>query len=260
MFPFVKQMENEVIDMTAEAIGLKDEKGLSCGTCNSGGTESILMAILAYREYKMKVDRVLKPNLVICDTGHVAAHKACDYLNIEARIISFNKNYEMNISEMKRNIDENTICVYTSYPNYPYGTCDQIGIIGPYCHARNVPVHIDMCLGGFVSPFIEEDWKVPKGITSISADPHKYGLAAKGISVLLFSSDKYRKNQYFVTKYWPGGLYGTPGLSGSRTGVYISSAWISMMKLGMKGYRDNARQLRDSNYLITQRRSAFVRN
>lgn len=109
-----------------------------------------------------------------------------------------------------------------------------------------------MCLGGFVSPFIEENWSVPKGVTSISADPHKYGLSAKGISILLYSSEKYRKHQYFVTTYWPGGLYGTPGVSGSRTGVYISSAWISMMKLGTKGYRENARLLRDSNIFIIQ--------
>jgi sphinganine-1-phosphate aldolase len=88
-------------------------------------------------------------------------------------------------------------------------------------------------------------------VTSISADPHKYGLSAKGISILLYSSDQYRKHQYFVTIYWPGGLYGTPGLTGSRTGVYIASAWISLMKLGYKGYRDNARQLRDSNQLFT---------
>jgi sphinganine-1-phosphate aldolase len=94
-----------------------------------------------------------------------------------------------------------------------------------------------MCLGGFVSPFIEKDWSVPKGITTISADPHKYGLSGKGVSVLLYSSDKYRRYQYFVTVYWPGGLYGTPGLAGSRSGAFIASAWISMMKLGVNGYR-----------------------
>ena len=109
-----------------------------------------------------------------------------------------------------------------------------------------------MCLGGFVAPFIEENWKLPEGVTSISADPHKYGLSAKGISILLYSNEKYRKNQLFVTSYWPGGLYCTPGLSGSRTGVYISSAWISMMKLGVKGYKDNARILRDSNFYLIQ--------
>lgn len=185
----------------------------------------------------MRIEGVKKPNLVICTTGHVAALKACDYLGIEARIVPCDREYKMNIGSMKRNIDENTICVYASYPNYPYGTCDPIETIASYCDKHNIPVHLDMCLGGFVSPFIEKNWSIPKGITSISADPHKYGLSAKGVSVLLYSSDKYRKYQYFITTYWPGGLYGTPGLAGSRSGVFIASAWISMMKLGVNGYR-----------------------
>ena len=94
----------------------------------------------------------------------------------------------MPLSHIKSLIDENTICVYTSYPNYPYGTSDDIRAIGSYCGKRRVPVHVDMCLGGFICPLQEEKWKVPKGITSISVDPHKYGLSAKGISVLLFAS------------------------------------------------------------------------
>ena len=110
-------------------------------------------------------------------------------------------------------------------------------------------MHADMCLGGFVAPFAEKDWKLPEGITSVSVDHHKYGLSAKGISILLFSSEKYRKYQYFVTVHWPGGLYGTPGLSGSRSGVFIASAWISMMKLGRKGFEENARLLQSSTYL-----------
>lgn len=72
-------------------------------------------------------------------------------------------------------------------------------------------------------------------------DPHKYGLSAKGASVLLYSSEKYRKEQYFGTTYWPGGLYGTYGIAGSRSGVNIASAWISMMKMGVNGYTENAK-------------------
>ena len=158
----------------------------------------------------------------------------------------------MNIRKMKNAIDQNTICVYTSYPNYPIGSADQIDIIGPYCKKKGVPVHIDMCLGGFVAPFADKNWKIPEGITSISADPHKYGLSAKGVSVLLFSSQKYRKYQYFVTTHWPGGLYGTPGLAGSRSGVFIASAWISMMKIGRKGYEENAKLIHDSKFLFMQ--------
>ena len=100
-----------------------------------------------------------------------------------------------------------------------------------------------MCLGGFVAPFLEDNFKLPEGMTSISADPHKYGLSAKGASILLYSDEKYRKSQYFVCSYWPGGLYGTQGIAGSRGGVYIASAWISLMKIGGKGYRENAKIL-----------------
>ncbi len=244
-------MEVEVIAMTAEAIGLKDENGQPCGTLNSGGTESILMAMFAYREFGIKERGVYRPNLVLCTTAHPAAIKACHFFDIELKLIPYDSNYQMNLSKMKSAIDENTICVYTSYPNYPYGTADQIDVIGPYCYKRGIPVHVDMCLGGFVAPFLQDNWKLPLGITTISADPHKYGLSAKGVSVLLYSSEKYRKHQFFVTTFWPGGLYGTPGIAGSRSGVYIASAWISMMKTGRKGYQENARLIQESNYGYT---------
>ena len=184
--------------MTADFIGLKNEEGKHCGTVNSGGTESILMAIYAYREYGMKERGVFKPNLVICETGHAAAIKACNFFDIEVKMVPFDSNYQMHLRKMKNAIDENTICVYTSYPNYPIGSADQIDTIGPYCHKRGIPVHIDMCLGGFVAPFAEKDWKLPEGITSVSADPHKYGLSAKGVSVLLFSSEKYIRSGEFI--------------------------------------------------------------
>ena len=188
LFPLLKQMENEIIDMTADLVGLKDGT-TACGTVNSGGTESINMAIFAYREHMAKERRVQRPNLIICTTGHAAAYKACNYMGVEVRQVPCETtNYTMPLSSIKPLIDENTICVYTSYPNYPYGTSDDIRAIGAYCGKRGVPVHADMCLGGFICPLQEEKWRVPKGVTSISVDPHKYGLSAKGVSVLLFSS------------------------------------------------------------------------
>jgi sphinganine-1-phosphate aldolase len=88
--------------------------------------------------------------------------------------------------------------VYTSFPNYPYGTVDPIDKIAKKCKTSGVPLHIDMCLGGYLVPFLKTEeghpyFTVPQGVTSISLDCHKYGLSAKGASVLLFSSEKYRK-------------------------------------------------------------------
>ena len=114
-----------------------------------------MLCILAYREYKYKYEGVKNPNMIICKTGHIAALKACEYFGIEPRIVGYDKNYEMDVKEMKKNIDSNTICVYTSYPNYPYGNIDPIHVIGPICKKKNIPVHVDMCLGGFLVPFLD---------------------------------------------------------------------------------------------------------
>lgn len=156
---------------------------------------------------------------------------------------------------MKKNIDSNTICVYTSYPNYPYGTVDPIEDIAYICKKKGVPVHIDMCLGGYLVPFLKDKHgkpmlTIPKGITSISMDCHKYGLSAKGASVLLFSSEQIRKEHIFITGYWPGGLYGTMGIAGSRSGASIASAWIAMMKTGVKGYTKNAQNIQKGKSIL----------
>lgn len=112
------------------------------------------MAIYSYREYKMRERGVYKPNMVVCSTAHVAAIKACFYFDIELRVVPCDSDYRMHIGKTKSAIDDQTICVYTSYPNYPYGTVDPIDTIAAYCNARDIPVHVDMCLGGFVAPFV----------------------------------------------------------------------------------------------------------
>ena len=81
-------------------------------------------------------------------------------------------------------------------------------------------------------------------------DSHKYGLSAKGASVLLFSDEKYRSQQVFVTSEWPGGLYATPGVAGSRSGIGIASTWISMMKMGVKGYTQSAKQVQNGKIYL----------
>lgn len=92
---------------------------------------------------------------MISQNGHPAALKACKYLEIEPRIVDLDENYTMDIGKMKKEIDQDTVCVYTSYPSYPHGTIDPISIIAPYCKKRDIPVHTDMCLGGFLVPFLK---------------------------------------------------------------------------------------------------------
>ena len=114
------------------------------------------MAILAYREYGYNIKGIKNPNLVIGASGHAAAIKACDYFQIEVRLVKMDKEYKMDLKDCKRQIDSNTIGVYTSCPNYPYGTVDPIENIASICSKKNIPVHIDMCLGGYLVPFLKK--------------------------------------------------------------------------------------------------------
>ncbi|MGH9019805.1 MAG: pyridoxal-dependent decarboxylase, partial [Acidimicrobiales bacterium] len=134
--------------------------------------------------------------------------------------------------------------------NYGYGTVDPITELGEVAMDRGVGLHVDGCLGGFILPFGRElgydiapfDFAVP-GVTSISADTHKYGYALKGTSVVCFAERALRDSQYFFQTDWSGGKYCSPGMDGSRSGGLIAATWASMVSLGREGYRRYARAI-----------------
>jgi len=134
--------------------------------------------------------------------------------------------------------------------NYGYGTIDPVEGLGRVALEAGVGLHVDGCLGGFILPFGEElgydvppfDFRVP-GVTSISADTHKYGYAFKGTSTLLFRDRDVRDAQYFYLPGWSGGKYMSPGIDGSRSGGLLAATWASMVQLGRKGYLGYAREI-----------------
>ena len=79
------------------------------------------------------------------------------------------------------------------------------------------------------------DFAVP-GVTSMSADTHKYGYAAKGTSVVLYRGAELRHAQYFAITDWPGGLYCSPTFAGSRPGALSAACWAAMVSIGEEGY------------------------
>ena len=105
-------------------------------------------------------------------------------------------------------------------------------------------MHVDACVGGFILPFMEMngvtlppwDYRVP-GVTSISADIHKYGFAAKGASTITYRSIDYLRHQMFVCQDWPGGVFASPALLGTRPGGAYAAAWAALQHFGQSGYR-----------------------
>lgn len=251
IFPGVCKMEAEVVRMTANLFHGGPE---ACGTMTTGGTESLIMACKAYRDYARETKGITKPNIVMPVTAHSGFDKAAQYLNLHVKTVELDKaSMTVNIRKMEAAITKNTIMLVGSAPNYPYGTLDNIEAIAKLGRKYNIPVHVDACLGGFVIIFMKRagyplppfDFRVP-GVTSISADTHKYGFAPKGSSVILYSDKKYRRHQFTVTTDWPGGVYGSPSVNGSRAGGVIAATWATLIRFGLDGYTEATKRIVDT--------------
>lgn len=247
IFPGVRKMEAEVVRMACTLFNGGPE---SCGTVTSGGTESILMACKAYRD--MAYERGIKhPEIIAPISVHAAFDKAAHYFGMKLIHIPLEKKtMKVDVKAMKRAISKNTAMLVCSAPQFPHGIVDPVVEVGKLAERYNIPFHVDACLGGFLIVFMEKagfklepfDFRV-KGVTSISADTHKYGYAPKGSSVVLYSDKKYRHYQFFVAPDWQGGIYASPSMAGSRPGGIIAACWATMMHMGENGYVDATRKV-----------------
>ena len=251
MCPSQTRFEGEIFAMTLDlfhAGAVTDSE--PAGLVTTGGTGSILHAVLAYREYAAQ-SGVSRPNFIKPETAHPAFDKACHLFGVELRRAPVDPSSTLaDVDWIADNIDDQTIAMVGSACNYGYGTIDPIADMGGVALERGIGLHVDGCLGGFILPFGEQlgydipafDFRVP-GVTSISADTHKYGYAFKGTSVLSFRDKALRNSQYFYLTDWSGGKYTSPGIEGSRSGGLLAATWAAMVQLGREGYLRYAEQV-----------------
>jgi len=260
LFPSVVKFENEIIEMVAGFLSANNAEKTRdqriCGMLTSGGTESILVAMKAYRDRAAEEQGIHYPEMITSVTAHAAFEKAAHYFGIKHIKIPITGNYEMDLKATERAVNRNTIVIVGSAPHFPHGMIDPIEKLAEIARKNNVALHVDACLGGFILPFASElsktefpqvkvpafDFSIPE-VTSLSIDTHKYGFAAKGSSVILYRGENLRRYQYFTTTDWPGGLYFSPTLTGSRPGALVATAWAAMLKTGRSGYLDSTRKI-----------------
>ena len=256
LWPSVVKLEAEIVAMTADMLGaaqVGDDArwpGGVCGVVSSGGTESIMLAMKTYRDWARAERGITKPEVVAPISAHVAFDKAAQSFGIELVRVPVGDDYRADVPAMRRAIGRNTICIVGSAPGFPHGVIDPIEELSELARARNIGFHTDACLGGFILPFARAlGWPVPRfdfslpGVTSISADTHKYGYAAKGTSVVLYRSPQLRRHQYFTATDWPGGLYLSPTFAGSRPGALSAACWAALVSIGRDGYLDATRRI-----------------
>jgi len=247
--PSATRFEGEIIAMTLDL--LHGEAVTDAEPVGIVSTGSIAHAVLAYRDHARQTRGIEHPNLVKPETAHPAFDKACHLFGVEVRNAPVDPDTtRAEVQMMGDLIDGNTLAVVGSACNYGYGTIDPIADLSDLALEHGVGLHVDGCLGGFILPWGQElGWDIPvfdyrlPGVTSISADTHKYGYGFKGSSVVTFRDKAYRNAQYFFLTGWSGGKYCSPGMEGSRSGGILAATWASLVSIGKEGYRRYARDI-----------------
>ena len=248
IYPSLITMEKDIINITKNLFNLPVDKGT--GTLTTGGTESIILALFCYREYAKKTKGITRPEIVVPRTIHPAFDKGCAYMNIKINKINIDNSNNLDYTMLTSHINHNTILLVGSAPSFPHGLMDDIEKLSEIALRYNIPLHVDACLGGFILPFMNTntdngelaykyDFLLP-GVTSMSADTHKYGCCPKGSSVLLFRDKKMFESIYFIQSDWMGGIYATTNITGSRSGLSIAWTWAILNNLGKDKFIQNA--------------------
>lgn len=242
-FKSLKRLEKEVLRFTARLFHVDDE---ACGVMTSCGTESCMLAVKTYRDLG-RSKGIKKPEMIIPETAHVAWDKGAEYFGVKIRRAPLASDWGVDVRAVEKMINKNTVMILGSAPEYPHGIIDPIEKLGALAKKHSIPLHVDSCVGGYILPFIEMtgrevplwDFRV-EGVTSISADIHKYGFAAKGASCILYRNIDYFKHQVFVNESWPGGMFASPAFLGTRPGGAYAAAWAAIQANGVEGYKSLA--------------------
>lgn len=251
-FPSALRMENEVVAMAANHLH-GDEQVV--GNFTSGGTESLICAVKAARDWaRAKHPEITRPEMILPETAHAAFHKAAHYLGVEAVVTPVDpETFRADVDAMREAITPNTVLLVGSAISYAHGVVDPIAQIAAIAEERGLLCHVDGCMGGFMLQYFERlgseipayDFRV-SGVTSISMDLHKYAFAAKGASVILYRDRALRRYQMYACSNWMGYTVINPTVQSTKSAGPIAGAWAALQFLGESGYLDFARQVRDT--------------
>lgn len=246
IFPGTVELEKKLIAMLGDLLHNKSCAGYIC----SGGTEANIQGIRAARN----VMRKREPNIVIPKTAHFSFEKICDILCVEVRRANVDEDYKVDLAEVERLIDERTVAIVGIAGTTELGQIDPILELSKLAEEREIPLHIDAAFGGLVIPFMEDPYPFDfanEGVTSITLDPHKMGMATIPAGGILFRDEIFLKALEVETPYLTSKMQFT--LTGTRPGTGVASAYAVLKSLGFEGMREIVRRcLRNTRMLVEE--------
>jgi len=248
VFKSLARLEKELASFCAQH--LQGDKHV-VGNFTSGGTESIILAVKAARDYyREKKPGIKFPQIILPTTAHAAFHKAAHYLGIEVVSVSVDpQTFKVQVDGVRSSITPNTIMLVGSAPSYAMGVIDPIAELGDIALENDLWLHTDGCMGGFQLPYFKQlgepvpdfDFSIP-GVSSISMDLHKYAYTPKGASLVLYRNKELRKHQIFACSSWIGYTIVNNAVQSSKSGGPMAAAWAVLNYLGNEGYLEIARK------------------
>jgi len=250
-FHSVRRMEEEVVDMALELFQAPES---ARGFMTTGGTESIIQAVQTCRDWtrEQRGNPGLLGNIVAPESLHPAFDKGARLMDLEIRRAPVGPDFRADPKALEALIDENTMMLVGSAPCFPYGVIDPIADLGVLAQRRSLWLHVDACVGGYLAPFARRigrdipdfDFGVP-GVSSMSADLHKFGFCPKPASTVFYRDADKARLHTFDFNAWPNGRFTTSTIVGTRPAGGVAAAWATMQFLGVQGYERVARELMD---------------
>lgn len=244
-FTSVAAMEREVLGFARGILhgddGAPGEEVV--GTVTSGGTESCLLAVKTARDnWRSAHPDGGVPRLLAPATVHAAFQKAAHYFGLDLDLVPVGENGTCTAVALIERMGDDVALVVVSAPSYPFAALDPIADVAASAAVHGISCHVDACIGGWVLPWQATapwDFRVP-GVTSVSADLHKFGYAPKGASVLLQRGRDRQRTQYFATTRWSGYPVVNPTMLGSKSAGALAASWAIIRALGESGYAELA--------------------
>ncbi|WP_369425743.1 tyrosine decarboxylase MfnA [Methanothrix sp.] len=252
LFPGTAEIERRVVGILGSLLGCPDASGY----ISTGGTESNIQAIRAARNSSGRREG----NIVVPKSAHFSFDKIADLLNLEVRKAELDEMLRVDVGDVERLIDENTVCVVGIAGTTEFGQVDPIEDLSELAIENGIPLHVDAAFGGFVLPFLDReyhwDFRV-EGVQSITIDPHKMGMSPIPAGGLIFRSPDHVKRLETETYYLT--VARQASLTGTRSGAAAAATYAVIMHLGTDGYRKVVRRCMEMTaHLVSEARSMGI--
>lgn len=247
LFCSTTELEQETITQLGELLNCDTARGFIV----SGGTEANLLALLAARNKT----QTQHPEVILPQSAHFSFKKACMLLSFKPVYVPLDNSFRVNIQEVEKCINKNTIALVGSAGTAELGVIDPIEKLSEIATNHNIHLHVDAAFGGLVIPFLNEtscsfDFQLD-GVKSMTVDPHKMGMTAVPAGGILFRDTEMLDYLKIETPYLSSRFQYT--FTGTRTGASVASTWAVFQTLGKQGFRKIIKEcMKNTKYLTDE--------